>query len=84
MSDYLSPGDPEIQTDPDILDVYAWRLAMEADPVRLMIAASEMASGLHWIARGDSPFSAVEIAAFKLTEAGERATPVRDEGVPCG
>lgn len=49
-----------------------------------MIAAAGMATGLHWIARGDSPFSAVEIAAFKLTEAGERATPVRDEGVPCG
>lgn len=84
MADYLSPGDPEIQTDPDILDVYAWRLIMESDPVRLGFAAAEMANGLHWIATGGSPFSGAQIAAFELTEAGERATPLRDEGVPCG
>lgn len=82
--DYLEVGDLSIPTDPDILGVYAHRIAQDTDMANISAVLVSLPNRLLWIARGCEPFTPVQVAAHALTELGEQATPVRDEGVPCG
>lgn len=86
MSDFLYPGHPDVPTDPDILGVYRDRIMYEPREGRMLGAAIDMATWLQMIAsrRDDDLVTPVELAAWVLTDLGERATPLRDEGVPCG